>query len=210
MNLRAPGLSKEARGACGAVGGALFPGGGELAVRGGGWWEALEGGPELGAVTDIGDQVWILGLWYGSVLSHGMSHNATPSINTSSQTKALVQCWSQLQPTKVNFSCEPNFLASTHDTLGYSYFLEKLGVPKVGCPVTCTLVIQLQGKIYCVARTIKIANSWFQFISQPLNWLQIDMADAFAKGSRNDLYPVHKGVLYIFLPKALRVKTVTT
>ena len=41
MNLRAPGLSKEARGACGAVGGALFPGGGELAVRGGGWW----GGP---------------------------------------------------------------------------------------------------------------------------------------------------------------------
>ena len=109
VNLRAPGLSKEARGACGAVGGALFPGGGELAVRGGGWWGALEGGPELGAVTDIGDQVWILGLWYGSVLSHGMSHNATPSINTSSQTKALVQCWSQLQPTKVNFSCEPNF-----------------------------------------------------------------------------------------------------
>ena len=145
------------------------------------------------------------------LLSHGMSPNATlPSINTSSQTKALVQCWSQLQPTRVNFSCEPNFLASTHDTLGYSYFLEKLGVPKVGCPVTCTLVIQLQGKIYCVARTIKIANRWFQFISQPLNWLQIDMADAFAKGSRNDLYPVHKGVLYIFLPKALRVKTVTT
>ena len=38
VNLRAPGLSKEAPGACGAVGGALFPGGGELAVRGGGWW----------------------------------------------------------------------------------------------------------------------------------------------------------------------------
>ena len=63
----------------------------------GGGGEDLEGGPDLGAVTDIGDQVWILGLWYGSVLSHGMSHNATPSINTSSQTKALVRYWSQFE-----------------------------------------------------------------------------------------------------------------
>ena len=36
------------------------------------------------------------------------------------------------------------------------------------------------------------------------------MADAFAKGSPNDLYPMHKRVLYIFLPKVLRVTIVAT
>ena len=118
-----------------------------------------------------------------------------------------------LEPTSAHesqFFLWTKFLSSNAWHIRLFLIPRKAWASKVGCPVTCSLVIQLQGKIYCVARTIKIANSWFQFISQPLNWLQIDMADAFAKGSSNELYPMHKRVLYIFLPKGLRVTTVAT
>ena len=85
------------------------------------WWGGVdEGGPSWGVGAILSarcDSSRCSGSGMG-LLSHGMSPNATlPSINTSSQTKALVRCSSQFSAFRqAKFRAESNSWNNQHMT----------------------------------------------------------------------------------------------